>query len=632
MTISRVRSVVAFAVTGAVLTGCSAAPPGDDVANNPSALAMCGQFDTFNVDNKAYVVQNNEWGGNFGQCLDVNGTSFAVTSGTFNASTSGAPSTYPSIFRGCHWGNCTNNSGMPVQVSSMGSVTSSWSTVPTSGAYDVAYDIWFNKAATTNGQPNGAELMIWINRGGSPQPAGSKVANVTVAGASWDVWLNYSFGWTYVAYFRTSGVNAVTDLDIKAITNDSVNRGYIDRSWYLIDIEAGFEIWNGGVGLKTNSFSASVTSGSNTGGGSGGGTDAGGGSTGGGTASPFSGSPVAIPGKIEAENFDNGGEGVAYHDSDAQNAGGAYRTTGVDLEATTDSGGGSNVGWTSAGEWLGYTVNVTSAGTYALQARVASSGAGGTFHVEMGGSNKTGPMTIPNSGGWQSWTTLTATVNLGAGTQTMKVVEDSNGANGGIGNLNWINFVPGSSGGGGSTIAPSAPTGFVATAGDGQVALAWTASPGVNSYNVSRSTTSGSGYAAIATGVASTSYTNVGLANGTTYYYVASASNSAGTSANSSQVSATPSAPVSTGSAPCPGAVTVTGGQSGNFNTTSAACYRTLDNINGWGCSNFDGRSVKVNNAATTCGALPLPMKWSDGYRYFTITAGTLPYASLYWW
>ncbi len=88
--------------------------------------------------------------------------------------------------------------------------------------------------------------------------------------------------------------------------------------------------------------------------------------------------------------------------------------------------------------------------------------------------------------------------------------------------------------------APAAPTGLTASPGDGQASLNWSASSGATSYNVKRSTTSGGPYTTIATGVASTSYTNNNLTNGTTYYYVVSAVNSAGESGNSSQASATP--------------------------------------------------------------------------------------------
>jgi len=91
----------------------------------------------------------------------------------------------------------------------------------------------------------------------------------------------------------------------------------------------------------------------------------------------------------------------------------------------------------------------------------------------------------------------------------------------------------------GATTAPAAPT-LVATAGNAQVSLSWNASSGATSYNVLRSTTSGGPYSTIATGVTTTSYTDTGLTNGTTYYYVVQALNSAGTSPNSNQASATP--------------------------------------------------------------------------------------------
>ncbi|GMK42398.1 hypothetical protein PCCS19_54580 [Paenibacillus sp. CCS19] len=100
------------------------------------------------------------------------------------------------------------------------------------------------------------------------------------------------------------------------------------------------------------------------------------------------------------------------------------------------------------------------------------------------------------------------------------------------------------------TTVPSAPTGLTATAGNAQVSLSWTASTGAASYNVKRATTSGGTYTTVATGVTGTSYTNSSLTNGTTYYYVVSAVNSAGESANSMQASATPAASVTAPAAP----------------------------------------------------------------------------------
>ena len=146
-----------------------------------------------------------------------------------------------------------------------------------------------------------------------------------------------------------------------------------------------------------------------------------------------------VPGTIEAENFDDGGPGVGYSDTTPENSGSQYRSTGVDIEATADTGGGYNVGWMFAGEWLRYTVNVATAGIYDLEFRVASNGSGGTFHVEVDGADKTGPLSVPNTAGWQAWTTIRADgINLNAGVQQWRVVMDTNGATTAVGNLNWI--------------------------------------------------------------------------------------------------------------------------------------------------------------------------------------------------
>jgi len=80
----------------------------------------------------------------------------------------------------------------------------------------------------------------------------------------------------------------------------------------------------------------------------------------------------------------------------------------------------------------------------------------------------------------------------------------------------------------------------------------------------------------------------------------------------------------------CANPITFTN-NTGNFNTTGAACYRTNATINGWGCSNFDGRTVTVSGVARTCGQLPLT-KAADGYYYFAVTAGTFAWASLFSW
>jgi Carbohydrate binding module (family 6) len=156
---------------------------------------------------------------------------------------------------------------------------------------------------------------------------------------------------------------------------------------------------------------------------------------------PFFGLPQSIPGIIQAEDFDNGGEGVAYHDTSLANEGGQYRGTGVDVENCGDTGGSYNVGFTGAGEWLQYSVNATVDGIYSIGTRVATSGNAGTFHLEIDGQNVTGTMIVNDTGGWQSWQTLTKTnVNIGAGSHLVRLALDTTGPSGTVGNYNYLIF------------------------------------------------------------------------------------------------------------------------------------------------------------------------------------------------
>ena len=258
------KFAVAFIILALVLVSLLSVPISRARA---ASVSICNTTDTVNItsSSKMYVVQNNIWNDvNGSQCLTVDDTTgnFTVTSANHNKATNGAPAAYPSIFQGCHWGDCTNNSGMPLQVSAISSATTSWSTTqPGSGTYDVAYDIWFNSQPTTIGQPDCAEMMIWLNHTGSIQPVGSVVAsNVSIAGATWNVWEGNS-GWNVVSYVRTTGTTSVSNLDFLALTRDGVSRGYINNNWYLIDVEAGFEPWVGGAGLASSGFSVSVAGG-----------------------------------------------------------------------------------------------------------------------------------------------------------------------------------------------------------------------------------------------------------------------------------------------------------------------------------------------------------------------------------
>jgi hypothetical protein len=158
-----------------------------------------------------------------------------------------------------------------------------------------------------------------------------------------------------------------------------------------------------------------------------------------GATTPYGGTAVSLPGTVQFENYDGGGEAIAYHDTTSGNSGSVYRSNNVDIQVTTDTGAGYNLGYVKAGEWLKYSVTVATAGTYTFDVRVASSGAGGTFHIEVNGVDRTGPFVIPDTGGWQVWATLSkAGVTLTAGPQVLRIVMDTNGPGGWVGNLNWL--------------------------------------------------------------------------------------------------------------------------------------------------------------------------------------------------
>lgn len=159
---------------------------------------------------------------------------------------------------------------------------------------------------------------------------------------------------------------------------------------------------------------------------------------------PYSGSAATIPGKIEAENYDTDGEGIAYHDTTGGNEGGDYRSDSVDIQNCSDTDGGYNVGWIQSGEYLEYTVDVEP-GKYTVRARMASRYDNRTVRILIGdGTTFTELCEIdcPNeSSDWQDWKTaeLTGVIipeeQSGEGRVLRVEMLDSSF------NVNWFEFV-----------------------------------------------------------------------------------------------------------------------------------------------------------------------------------------------
>lgn len=125
---------------------------------------------------------------------------------------------------------------------------------------------------------------------------------------------------------------------------------------------------------------------------------------------------LSIPGRIEAENFTT--------------------QSGTRVEPTGDVGGGSNVGFIDSADHLSFTANVTTPGTYELQIRAASPRSGSYIDVTVNG-NSAGQVDIPNTGGWQDYTTVALDIDLSSGNQTIRL--NFGGGNKSLANVNWLN-------------------------------------------------------------------------------------------------------------------------------------------------------------------------------------------------
>ena len=210
-----------------------------------------------------------------------------------------------------------------------------------------------------------------------------------------------------------------------------------------------------------------------------------------------------IPGRLQAERYVTANQ--------------------MNIVPTLDTNGLADMTSTAAGASLNYQLQVDSPGIYPLGFRVT----GPISQISVYENGVLLGTATPASTGWSVVSTM---VSLPTGLQTLHVVLGSSSQE-----LNWIDFLA-------TNGVPSIPDNLTATVTNGQVALNWSISAGATGYVVSRSTVSGGPYTNLSS-LASTSYTNTGLVNGSTYYYVVSATNAAGSSSNSIQIAAVPALP-----------------------------------------------------------------------------------------
>ncbi|MEU0739905.1 cellulose binding domain-containing protein [Streptomyces sp. NPDC006134] len=247
--------LAAFAVIGTLMTAPTPAQ---------ADTTICEPFGSTTIQGR-YVVQNNRWGTSATQCVTATDTGFRITQADGSVPTNGAPKSYPSVFNGCHYTNCSPGTNLPAQVSSISSAPSSISYGYVGNAvYNASYDIWLDPTPRTDGV-NRTEIMIWFNRVGPIQPIGSPVGTATVGGRTWEVWSGSNGSNDVLSFVAPSAIGSWS-FDVMDFVRATVARGMAQNNWYLTSVQAGFEPWQNGAGLAVNSFSSTV----NTGGGSGG--------------------------------------------------------------------------------------------------------------------------------------------------------------------------------------------------------------------------------------------------------------------------------------------------------------------------------------------------------------------------
>jgi hypothetical protein len=164
---------------------------------------------------------------------------------------------------------------------------------------------------------------------------------------------------------------------------------------------------------------------------------------------PFTGNPLNLgragTATLQAENYDRGGEGYAFHDTTPTvNTGGAYRTgplDGVDVKLINGTSNLYRLGDTFAGEWVEYTLNIGKAGSYRLDFRLSQSDPNARLHAALDGRS-IASITVPDTNSFSVFSTVSRTLQLPAGRHVLRLAFDQVARNGTVAGVDWIKFVP----------------------------------------------------------------------------------------------------------------------------------------------------------------------------------------------
>jgi len=229
---------------------------------HPVTHRLCRRFEhvaASGAHGAGVVVRNDNYGG-LHECLaNVNRwANFAVTSSAARR-TGSEPAAFPNIFYGCSWGVCSPHTRLPRRLNRLRHPVTSWYTAGhPPGRWDAAYDIWFARRRHTSGQDRGAEIMLWLRTGGLGRPTAAH--SLLIDRRRWQLehWIttnpNTGDRWPLIIFRMVHPRRYVKHLALMPFFRRVEALGLLHRSWWLTAVEAGFEVWRGGTGLRTTSF------------------------------------------------------------------------------------------------------------------------------------------------------------------------------------------------------------------------------------------------------------------------------------------------------------------------------------------------------------------------------------------
>ena len=215
----------------------------------------------------SYYLYNNLWGANTGsgsQCLWLSPSDSSHIAWGTSWNWKGQKNTIKSFAAavlGWHWGWKIANTSLPIQLSSLRSLYSTWSfnlTHTILGGTNVTYDIWLSKNPHPGEENPTGEVMVWLYKTGNINPIGSRQNNLIIQGIEWSLWKGPHpvSGWPVYSFIRTVNTKAIT-LDLTEFFQCLTSFG-LSNSVYLLGIEAGAEIFTGEGRLDTTHYSVDI--------------------------------------------------------------------------------------------------------------------------------------------------------------------------------------------------------------------------------------------------------------------------------------------------------------------------------------------------------------------------------------